>query len=68
MILLLHGCIYGTSCLVKKYMNRCSMEVLFKKKLLKKQCVYRNKKLSVVLLLFSDINIQTNHLFIFINL
>ena len=37
----------------------------YKKKLLKKQCLYRNKKLSIVLSLFSDLIIQTNNLFKF---
>ena len=36
----------------------------FIKKLLQKQNVYRNKKLSIAYCLFSDIIIQTNKLFV----
>ena len=65
MILLLHSFIYNISGLVKKCMNYNGAWKFFYKKNLKKQHVYRNKKLSIVLLLFSDIIIQTNNLFIF---
>ena len=66
MILLLHSFIYSISCLVEKCINyNRAWKFFYKKKLLKKQHVYRNKKLCIVLLLFSDIIIQTNNLFIF---
>ena len=63
MILLLHSFIYSISCLFKKCKKYNRAWKFFKKKIFKKQQVYRNKKL--VSLLFSDIIIQTNHLFIF---
>ena len=47
----------------------------YKKKLLKKQCIYRNKKLNILLfyyilcfLLFYDVIIQTNTFYIFADL
>ena len=66
MILLLDSFMYSISCLVKKCMNYSgAWKFFYKKKLLKKQCLYRNKKLSIVLSLFSDLIIQTNNLFKF---
>ena len=60
----MHSFICNISCLLKKCMNyNRAWKFFYKKKLLKKQRVYRNK-LSIVLLLFSDINIQANN-FIF---
>ena len=65
MILPLTSFVYSTSCLVKKCMNYNGAWKFFYKKNLKEQRVYRNKKLSIVLLLFSDVIIQTKNSFIF---
>ena len=66
MILLLHSFMYSISCIIKKYMNYNRAWKFFHKiKLSKKQRVYRNKKLRIVLLLFTDVIIPTNNLFIF---
>ena len=62
-MLLLLSFIYSISCILKNYMNYNEVcKYFYKKKLLKKQHVYRNKKLTI--LYYYDVIIQATKLFI----
>ena len=63
-MLLLLSFIYSISCLVKNCMNYNGVcKFFYKKETLKKQHIYRNKKLSIVY--YYDVIIQANKLLIF---
>ena len=63
-MLLLLSFIYSISCLVKNCMNYNGVcKFFYKKETLKKQHIYRNKKLSIVY--YYDVIIQASKLFIF---